>query len=231
MQTRARGPIALVGGAEWYPPSRPLDEWLLTRSGSKKVMVLPTAAVPGGRPDLVVEFARNYFAGLGAEVEGVMITDRREADDSQFAERIAEAQFIYIAGGEPGYLADTLRDSQAWRAILDASDRGAVLAGSSAGAMALCNPMVVPRSGLRAGLGLFEDLIVLPHLDKWKDVLTNHIETLPANGMRLVGIDESTGLVIEQSRCLILGPGSVTLYSAGQMQWTKKGPAEMEDCV
>lgn len=226
-----RGPIALVGGAEWHPPARPLDEWLLERSGSNKVTILPTAAVPEGRPELAVEFARKYFEGLGAEVEGVMITDRSEALDQRLVEPLASARFIYIAGGEPGYLAGALRDTAAWRAIVDANDRGAVLAGSSAGAMALCDPMLVPRSGLQPGLGVFEKMIVLPHHDKWKDASISLIESMAGDDLRFVGIDECTGLIVEQTKCLVLGPGSVTLYRGGKISWTKRAPAQVQECL
>ena len=61
-----RGTLALVGGAEWGPPAAPLDAWLLERSGSSVVTVLPTAAKD--HPEMAVATAARYFRSLGGEV-------------------------------------------------------------------------------------------------------------------------------------------------------------------
>ena len=45
-----------------------------------------------------------------------------------------------------------------------------MLAGSGSGAMVLCDPMVDPRGGaLTLGLGLLEQLAVIPHHDTWSE--------------------------------------------------------------
>ena len=45
-----------------------------------------------------------------------------------------------------------------------------MLAGSSAGAMVLCDPMVDPRGGaFTLGLGLLADLAVIPAHDHWSE--------------------------------------------------------------
>ena len=62
------------------------------------------------------------------------------------------------------HLRSVLKDSAVWNALLAAWNDGAVVAASSAGAMAITDPMVDPRGGaLTLGLGLVDNLTVVPH--------------------------------------------------------------------
>lgn len=215
-----RGLIALVGGGEWLAPARDLDAWLLERSGSKTVTILPTAAARE-RPDLAVATARRHFAGLGAEVEGVMILEPEDGDDAAMASRLASSPFTYLAGGNPAHLLAVLRGSAAWDAVLRANEGGGVLAGSSAGAMVLCDRTWLPRTGETvAGLGLLADLVVVPHRSTWD-----------GGGGRVLAVDESTGLVLDGARCRILGAGAAALYREGEELWRRSAPATLEDCL
>ena len=63
--------------------------------------------------------------------------DRDGADDPAAAQAIGEADLIYLSGGKPAYLLEALDGSAVGRAIAAAHERGAVLAGCSAGAMVL----------------------------------------------------------------------------------------------
>jgi cyanophycinase len=57
-----------------------------------------------------------------------------------------------MLGGFTGYLEETLKDSLAWEAVLQAYQAGAVVAGSSAGAMVMCEFYHDPSQGkVRAG--------------------------------------------------------------------------------
>ena len=78
-----------------------------------------------------------HFGELGAEVEPVLVRDRAGADDPAAAQAIGEADLIYLSGGKPAYLMGVLDGSAVGRALADAHQRGAVLAGCSAGAMVL----------------------------------------------------------------------------------------------
>jgi cyanophycinase len=216
------GPVALIGGNEFREPCRELDEWLLERSAQRRrvtVTVLPTAAAHS-HPEAAVATARKYFADLGAAVHEVMVLDRADADDHGAAEDLERAKFIYIPGGDPRHLAESLRDSLVWTAILKALASGAVLAGSSAGAMVLCDRMAGPRSqGLADGLGLLKDLIVLPHHNTWKNV-----DQQTANA---VGLDECTGLILDGNVTRVLGAGTVTWYRDGKPVRTVAAPAAL----
>ncbi|MGH9195164.1 MAG: Type 1 glutamine amidotransferase-like domain-containing protein, partial [Acidimicrobiia bacterium] len=107
-----RGPIALVGGNEWKPPAAPLDSWLLERSGANIVTIVPTASRQ--HPEMAVETAAKYFSEMGADVDGLMVLNREDADDESQAKTVSNSKFIYIAGGDPGFLAQSLRDTKVW---------------------------------------------------------------------------------------------------------------------
>ncbi|MGH2718652.1 MAG: Type 1 glutamine amidotransferase-like domain-containing protein [Actinomycetota bacterium] len=224
MDTGAQGSVlALVGGAEWTAPAVDLDAWLLEQSGTTSVTVLPTANRV--HPDMAMATARRHFARLGGEVVEASVLIRADAEQPSWQERLSSAAFLYLAGGDPGYLASVLAGTPAWAGIAGALARGAVLAGSSAGAMVLCGRMLRPGSAAtEAGLGLLGDVLVLPHHEQWPARLGQVASVLAGEGMggvQVLGIDECTGLVLEStgsgegSPCRVLGAGSVTSYRLG----------------
>lgn len=225
--------MALVGGAEWHPPAAPLDAWLLERSGSSVVTVLPTASRE--HPDMAVATAARYFRILGAEVEAAPVLTRSDAEDPSWQDRLASVRFLYIAGGDPRHLHSVLEGTPAWQGIVEAHHRGATIAGSSAGAMVLCDRMLVPwAKSTEPGLGLIPDLVVVPHFERWRSRMLLVGEAVRDG--RLLGIDESTGLVLEADGCLVLGAGSVSLHNVeGGRQptevWVTKAPDEPEECL
>ena len=79
----ATGLLALVGGGEWTEGCD-FDADLLAASGGEDVVVLPTAAAYE-RPERTVLRASEWFAGLGARVEGLMVVGRRDAEDDGLA--------------------------------------------------------------------------------------------------------------------------------------------------
>ena len=100
---------------------------------------LATAAVPDG-PEVVERWhrlGRQQAERLGVEPVALDVRDRAGADDPAVAAQVAGAALIYLSGGNPGFLADTLRDTAVWNAIVDAWRGGSALAGCSAGAMVM----------------------------------------------------------------------------------------------
>ncbi|NBO35798.1 MAG: hypothetical protein EBU89_07855, partial [Actinobacteria bacterium] len=71
---------------------------------------------------------------IGVEAVSVVAHDRNDADDPRIAELVRGAGLIYLSGGNPSFLANTLRDTLLWREIETAWREGAALAGCSAGA-------------------------------------------------------------------------------------------------
>src|SRR5437588_652700 len=188
------GVLALVGGNEWQEKCT-FDRELLEASGGTEVLVLPTAAAYE-HPQRSVETAQAWFQAMGATVRGLDVLRRQDAENEGNAAAIRAARFIYLSGGSPMHLRSVLKDSPVWDAIIETWDSGAVLAGSSAGAMVLCDPMVDPRGGaFTLGLGLVEQVALIPHHEEWdEDQARRTIELAPA-GLPVVGIDTQTALI------------------------------------
>ncbi|MBV8304614.1 MAG: Type 1 glutamine amidotransferase-like domain-containing protein [Acidimicrobiia bacterium] len=188
------GTLALVGGNEWQEKCT-FDRGLLEASRGNDVLVLPTAAAYE-HPDRAVERARSWFGSLGATAKGLDVLRRHDAENDANAAAVRDASFIYLSGGSPMHLRSVLKDSPLWDALVEAWDSGAVLAGASAGAMVLCDPMVDPRGGaFTLGLGLVEQVALIPHHEEWdEDQARRTIELAPA-GLPVVGIDTQTALI------------------------------------
>ena len=138
------GPLALVGGDEFHPGNERQDEILRDACGGRPAFVVATAAQDFASG--AVESARRWFAGLGLEVHELRIRDKDDACSPEIVEAAAGAGLVYIAGGDPGWVVEVLRASPVWTAIAAAWRSGAALAGSSAGAMALCEWCLVQTS-------------------------------------------------------------------------------------
>ena len=157
--------------------------------------MLPTAAAYE-HPERAVETASAWFATLGAKARGLMVLRRPDADDEANAAAVRASRFIYLGGGSPLHLRSVLKDSALWAALVGAWQEGAVVAGSSAGAMVLGDPMVDPRGGaFTLGLGLVEQLAVIPHFDTWSPDKAHRTMELAPAGVAVVGIDERTALI------------------------------------
>src|SRR5438270_1580295 len=210
------GPLALVGGAEWTEGCN-FDEELWKLSGQAEVVVLPTAAAYE-HPERAVDTARRWFAGFGASAAGLMVLSRRDALDEDAAATLRAARFVYLSGGSPMHLRSVLKDTPVWAAIVGAWKSGAVVAGSSAGAMVLGDSMVDPRGGaLTLGLGLIERVAFMPHYDAWSEEKAHRTIQLATGHLRIAAIDERTALIRDPGGgWRVAGAGQVTVFVDAQ---------------
>jgi len=203
------GTLALVGGGEWTEGCT-FDASLLAASGGTDVLVLPTAAAYQ-HPERAALRAAEWFAGLGARVEGLMVVDRASAEDPGMATAVAEARFVYLADGSPLHLRAVLKKSAVFEALRRAWGSGAVVAGAGAGAMVLTDPMVDPRGGaLTLGLGLVENLALIPHFGDEHD---------DAHGQKL----ERTVAMAPAALPVVALPARTALIRDAQGAWRSEG--------
>lgn len=217
----ASGTILLAGGSEFGGQMAAPDRRGIELAGGPDapIAIIPTAAAPDNNHRRAGENGRRWFTSLGAtNVWVVPLVDRNSAADKTVVDQIREARLLYLLGGFPGYLCETLRNTPAWTAMLAAAAEGAVLAGSSAGAMVLCQHLHDPRGqGVTAGLGLVPNACVLPHHNTFGQGWAERLRALLPDAA-LVGIDEETAMIsaLAAPDWRVHGAGDVTLYLPGQ---------------
>jgi cyanophycinase len=232
--------LALAGGNEFNPGNEEQDRVLVENAGSGPAYVVPTAAARQG-PDRAVAHARDWFRRLELDLEELPVLKRGDATSAELAERARAGRFFYLVGGDPGLVAQVLRGSAVWRAMFAAWRDGASLAGSSAGAMALCSHTLVravwPNRFNRRpadALGLLARTAVLPHFDTFGHRWVESAQAA-APELTLLGIDERSAAVWREGTWRAMGPGSVTVikgakvgrFASGQEVIGLRAPARM----
>jgi cyanophycinase len=222
------GYIALEGGAEFGGEMAAPDRRALELAGGLDVPVsiIPTAAAPDNNHHRAGENGKRWFQSLGAtDVVVLPLIDSASANDPAIVGTLKKSRLIYLLGGFPHYLGQTLLPSNAWRAAISAHEAGAVIAGSSAGAMVLCEYYYNPAVGeIVEGLGLIRDACVIPHHNTSGQSWASRLKrSLPYT--ILIGIDEQTGLINDgpQGSWQVYGKGVVTLYQQKRTQLFKPG--------
>ena len=227
------GPLALHGGGEFLPGDEPFIDELLSVArrdaggrrvdggdGTLRVVVIPTAAARG-RPDLaagngVAAFQRRAEAtGTMVDVQVARIVDAMSAADPSCAALIASADLVHFPGGDPDLIPALLVGSAAGKALVDAHDRGAVIAGASAGAMALAEWSWTPKGGV-AGLGLVRGLAVVPHYDDIRRLSWQvSLDGVAPDGLGYLGLEERTGVISNDGSWLVAGEGAAHWFARG----------------
>jgi cyanophycinase len=219
-----------IGGAEQRKGSRTVLSRFVKLCGGTgaRIVVIPAAS------QFAVETGDSYceaFGELGASrVDCLHIQDRRQANDPINAELLAEANGIFLTGGDQLKLVSLINGTLLARALHECCARGVPVGGTSAGASAMSRQMIAfGRSGaqpsqrmvqLASGLGL-TSLIIDQHFTQ-RNRLGRLITAVALNaGMVGVGLDEDTALLIHSNgEAEVIGSGRVTVVDGREMTHT-----------
>lgn len=214
-----RGKVVLAGGHELRPGCEEMDRRVLRDAGGRaaRVVFLPTAVarydpIGSGRGAVA------YFKRLGAHCDVAMILNRADADRQEMVDLIARATLVYLGGGDPPVLLAALRGSRAWEAALLAFRQGAVVGGSSAGAMVVCERTLLPGESQPAwgdGLGLVPHALVLPHFGAAREETAARLAATHAP-IAVLGIPEQSALLGGNGMWEVAGPGPVVVFAGGE---------------
>ena len=214
------GEIVLAGGEEFRSGCEGMDSAILESTGKAppRVLIIPTAAVTG--PEKAASDGVKHFSRLGANASQLMVLDQQHANDEELAREVSGASVIYFTGGDPGHLLATLRGSKLLDRLLEELGNGAVLGGSSAGAMVMGSMMWNRSSdGWVDGLGIADGVAVLPHHEKGDPAtVARWFDEKSPKGLKALGIDARTCCFGRPGSWKVLGSGTVTAYQKGS--WT-----------
>ncbi len=221
----------IIGGAEDKVRKPTILKHFVTLSGGKdaRIAVIPTASSLGRE---VVEVYDALFSKFGAaRVDAVRPESRDEAHDPALVKALDEATGIFMTGGNQLKLSSVVCGTPVGEAILRAHERGAVVAGTSAGASIQSSHMVAFGVGgstpkqrmtqVAAGLGLVDTTVIDQHFDQRNRY--GRLLMIVAQSPQLlgIGVDEDTcGLVEDvdgESVMRIIGRGAVTVLDGSRM--------------
>jgi cyanophycinase len=225
----AAGPVILIGGAEDKLKARQILRRFVRLAGGDdaNVVVVSTASELG---ETTTQIYRGIFTELGAaSVTGLQPLERAEAEEPKAAAALAGATGVFLTGGNQLRLTSVVAGTRLDSGLHLARDRGAVIAGTSAGASALAAYMLAfgdsgatPRHGivqLSAGLGLVPQTVVDQHFEQRTRLgrLLSAIAQSPS--LIGLGLDEDTAAIVYADRTMeVIGRGAVTVVDGSRMQ-------------
>jgi peptidase E len=227
------GALALVGSGEYLPVMQDLESALINSGISNgkpnRFLQIPTAAGEESRERLQFWESRGAEQArrIGTVQDFLPIYNREDAFNQEYISRVKDAALIYFSGGDPGYLANSLRDTPLWAEIEKNWLAGASLAGCSAGAMAMSSDVPnffrMKSEGI-PGLNVIPHIRPIPHYNKFfgwiPDSAAKIVMKAPERTL-IIGIDEDTALVtgldertsLIENTWLVYGEASVHILS------------------
>lgn len=227
----ARGDIVAIGGAEDKTRERHVLGRLVGLAGGSQasIAIFPVASVV---PDELADAYVGVFRHLGAsDIHVFDIRRREEAFDPDRVRLLQECSLVFFTGGDQLRLVVTLGGTPMVQAIRRMNAAGVPVAGTSAGAAALCQHMIARgRSGqvagrhmvnLAAGLGLTNRIVVDQHFSQ-RHRMGRLFSAVSMNPFLIgVGIDEDTAACLDAgNRLTVWGKGSVTIVDGSDISHT-----------
>lgn len=167
----------------------------------------------------------NAFGKIGCTNIGVMhIRNRSEVVNEEFLQRISTCNVVMFSGGNQLRLSSTFGGTPFFEKILDRyiNEENFIVAGTSAGAMAMSNTMIYEGNATRAhlkgevkittGLGFMKDVIFDSHFEK-RGRFVRLAQAVAANPACIgIGLGEDTGMIItDGNKMEAIGSGLVMI--------------------
>lgn len=219
------GPLIAIGGAE----DKTSDLEILSRVfalAPKDYLEVAVIATASSIPEDLLPAYKAAFKRLGAKkIHALDIRDREQAAHPSTVEKIWECGVVFFTGGDQLRLTNILGGSPVLKAIRQRHAGGMVVAGTSAGAVALSATMIYNgaaadalRKGavkMASGFGFVEGVIIDSHfLERGR--FTRLMEAGATNPEQLgVGLGEDAAVIVHPGRILeAIGPGHVIVVDS-----------------
>jgi len=193
-----------------------------------KIVIIPTAS---GIPEEVGENYLHAFRKLGCKDLTVLdIREREDSDKDKAIALVSEANCVMFSGGDQSRISDRIGGTKLHDIIKQRylNDEGFVVAGTSAGAMAMAEEMISGGSAtesffkgtvrMREGLGLIPELIFDTHFIQ-RGRFGRQSEAVAKFPNRVgIGLAEDTGMIIKNGNdCTVIGSGMVIVFDGSTL--------------
>jgi cyanophycinase len=192
-----------------------------------RIEIITTASVI---PNEVGENYLNAFGKISCTNVGLMpIRNRQDAMKEEYLERIRHCDAVMFSGGNQLRLSATFGGTDFLDILLQRyQNENFVVAGTSAGAMAMSNTMIYEGNATQAhlkgevkittGLGFIDDVIVDSHFEK-RGRFGRLAQAIATNPQCIgIGLGEDTGmLILEGNKMEAIGSGLVIIIDGHEI--------------
>jgi cyanophycinase len=211
--------LIIIGGHEDKEGKKTILREVARRIGRNGKLVVTTVA--SHQPEGYFPAYRKAFGELGLEDLAEMdIRTRIEASDEERLRALDGATGVFFTGGDQLKITSQIGSTPVFARIREIYEAGGVVAGTSAGASAMPDTMLVRGSGdesyrigdvdMAPGLGLLPNVIIDQHFAE-RGRMGRLLGAVAQNPRVLgIGIDEDTAIVVEdEASFFVLGSGAV----------------------
>jgi cyanophycinase len=224
MSDYVEGKLLIIGGAEdKQGECKILKRFVQEAGGKESRIIVLTAATE--LPQQVGAQYDEIFKRLGAaEVQVLDVSERVSANRETIVQELEKATGVFFTGGDQLRITGIIGGTRLGRTLHRLYERGVIIAGTSAGASAMSDTMIVggeagtPKKDeltMAPGLGLLHSVVIDQHFAQ-RGRIGRLLSAIAQNPYVLgVGIDEDTSiLVYSDGRFTVVGSQTVTVVDA-----------------
>lgn len=236
---RHQGTLVIIGGHEDRTGEKLILQTVAGELGDDGKIVICTVA--SAEPQALWDEYEKAFRALGVPHVFRLDIERREEATSPRVMRILEgATGVFFTGGDQLKITSQIGDTPFYSRVQEIYEGGGVIAGTSAGASAMSETMMVTGAAdesyrikssllMAPGLGLARDMLIDQHFSE-RGRMARLIGAVSQNPRVLgVGIDEDTAIVVRREREFqVLGAGAAYVVDGSRSTYSNIGEDEAD---
>ncbi|MCC7445897.1 MAG: cyanophycinase [Anaerolineae bacterium] len=238
---KPKGTLIIIGGHEDKEGDSQILKEVAQRSAKDRNLVILTVAT--NVPEAVAQDYTKVFKRLGAtRIKAVDIRTRDDAQDPARVEVCSKADVIFFTGGDQLRITSQIGDSPIFQCLHDNYMRGATIVGTSAGAAAMSETMVINGSGdkshelfglnMAPGLGFIRDAVIDSHFAE-RGRIGRLLGAITQNPKNLgIGIDEDTAMIFEPDGTFtVMGSGAIYVVDGTEVKYSNLSEKIKDDIL
>ncbi len=222
------GTLIIVGGREDKTGDMTILKEIAERTGDGKMVVATLASQVA---DELWEDYKKIFHRLGVKsIVHFYIDQPEQARNSSHLSVFKDAKTVFFTGGDQLKITTKIGGTPIFDRILEIYHKGGVIAGTSAGAAAMGNTMLVGGGDTEShkvgnwlmapGLGLIEDILIDQHFAQ-RGRIGRLLSAVAMNpGVLGIGIDEDTAIIIHNGKFKVIGSNAVYVIDGHDVSYT-----------
>jgi cyanophycinase len=242
MSQQPKGNLIIIGGHEEKQGDCAILMEVVKQlhKGQHKLTIVTVATQ---LPQQVAGEYREVFTRLGIkQIDVLDIRTREEAYDEANVRKIADASVIFLTGGDQLRITSQVGDSLVFRCMQEMYHKGATIAGTSAGAAAMPETMLVGGASdasnkisalaMAPGLAFISGVVIDSHFAE-RGRMGRLLGAVSQNPRNLgLGIDEDTAVVAQSNGTLrVIGSGAVYVVDGAGISYSSLSEKNPEGVV